>query len=154
MTRTSGRAMSTAYWLMFALNLLCIHCFCASNRVSAQPERRGPAPTPPGIFPAPVWDYTRSLINLPPGPDKEPVQLVVLGVAKRVPQTPAGVLEVTVDKVLYGCLPTKTVRFAGPFFDPGRELQIWALRPTNYAGPPDYELMDRESAREELAQIA
>jgi WD40 repeat protein len=148
--------MSPGSWFTCALTLLCLHSVCGSLPVLAQAERPKPQQTLRVICPAvDVDEYGRG-INAPIGYAEEPIQLVVVGVGKRLPQTRQreSLVEVTVEKVLYGCLAGKTVRFAAPSLEPGNERQIWGLVPNQSEGPTDYALRYRRSAGEELAQKA
>ncbi|HEV3301261.1 MAG TPA: WD40 repeat domain-containing protein [Planctomycetaceae bacterium] len=122
----------------------------------AQAKQPKPQQTLRVLCPAVDVDDYGSLINAPIGYEPEPIALVVLGVGKELPQTREreSLIEVVADKVLYGFLPGRTVRFAAPSFDPDSRPQIWGLVPNQSEGSQEYALRYRCHAREESAQTA
>ncbi|MGA2796456.1 MAG: WD40 repeat domain-containing protein [Thermoguttaceae bacterium] len=105
--------------------------------------------------PAIEIDESQRPIN---GPDISPcpIQLVVLGTAKRDEKYESGdvVYELKVEKVLYGSTAEKTMRFHEHFYISGPERQIFALVPQAYGGPADYELKYHVDVKEEESQMA
>lgn len=102
-------------------------------------------------------DDSQRPTNGPPEQTFGPIQLVVLGTAKRsAEQDESGdsVYEITVEKILYGNTPDKTLRLHGYNLSLGSKRQIFALIPQAYGGPTDYDLKYHVDVQEENAQMA
>ena len=129
--------LSAMVVLLVGLSGLELPCALSAEGVPSQA-----AGTMPVTCPAVELDEQDRPINGPFDSNSGPIQLVVLGTAKRLegPDSRPLVYEVEVDKVLYGSFADKRLRIHNRFYVPTGERHIFALVPDAYGDPADYEL--------------